>query len=29
LHHMHQKTEAKNALNRANMILKSALNDVK
>jgi tetratricopeptide (TPR) repeat protein len=29
LHHMHQKTEAKNALNRANMILKSALSDVK
>lgn len=29
LRRMHQKTEAKNALNRANMILKSALSDVK
>jgi Tetratricopeptide repeat len=29
LRHMHQKTEAKNAMNRANMILKSALSDVK
>jgi tetratricopeptide (TPR) repeat protein len=29
LHHLHQKSEAKNALNRANMIMKSALSDVK
>src|SRR3984957_954719 len=29
LRRMHQKSEAKTALNRANMILKSALNDVK
>lgn len=29
LRHMHQKTQAKNALHRANMILKSALGDVK
>jgi tetratricopeptide (TPR) repeat protein len=29
MHHLHQKSEAKNALNRANMILKSALGDVK
>jgi tetratricopeptide (TPR) repeat protein len=29
LRHMHQKTEAKNALNRANSILKTALSDVK